>query len=52
MIMRIIHCPNYAAVLRKLSVPGRPTDLDITNLDISRARPIALAVGAAGGGIT
>ena len=32
-----------AKVLRKLSVPGRPT-----NLDNSRQGPIALAVGSAG----
>ena len=31
----------------KLSVPGRPT-----NLDVSRARAIALAVGADGGFLT
>ena len=31
-------------VLGKLPVPGLPTDLDY-----SRARPIALAVGAGGG---
>ena len=31
-------------MLGKLPVPGRPTDLDY-----SRARPIALAVGAGGG---
>ena len=47
-VMTKHHCNSGvsggAKVLCKLSVPGRPT-----NLNNSRARPIALAVGADGG---